>query len=114
MPNVAKYGLRMSTKRASNTVSIRGVRDSSDRFYSFVPYWFYISTNIPLVRFESVHFVLEAPKEAYRSTSPITKPKIHFPTFDSDIIDCKATEPLTKHSAGGSIGKARIMFNSDP
>lgn len=114
MPNVARYGLRMSTKRASNTVSVSGVRDSPDRFYSFVPCWFYISTSIPLVRFESVHFVAEAENEADRSTSPNTEQKLHFPNFDFDIIDCKATEPLTKHSAWGSVGKARIIFNSDP
>lgn len=123
MPNVTEFGLRMSIRRVSNIVSIRGVRDSSDRFYSFVPYNLFISSNIPLVRFENVQFVVGPPREptlqatatAKAKANPKPKPKHRFtlPASDLDIIDCRATEPA-RYRGLAAIGKARIIFRSDP
>ncbi|KAE9961524.1 hypothetical protein BLS_001864 [Venturia inaequalis] len=111
MPKVTECGLRMSTKRASNTVSIRGVRDSSDRFYSLVPFNLFISTSVPQVRFENVHFVVGPPKNP--TPRPKIKPRIPWPACDLDIIDCKAMEP-PRWRGWAAIGKARIIFRSDP
>ncbi|TID17880.1 hypothetical protein E6O75_ATG10525 [Venturia nashicola] len=111
MPSVAKCALHMTTKRASNTVSIRGIKDSSDQFYSFVPYFFFLSRNIPRVRFEHVHFVPKALEEVDRSIPPQPRHK-YFPIHNFHIIDCKAKELST--SGFGTIGKAQIIFDRHP
>lgn len=104
MPNVSECALHM------NTVLIRGVRDSSGQFYSFVPYRFFLSMNISLVRLENVHFVPQAPKKADRSNRSQPQRK-RVPVYDFEIVDCKAREPSIR--GFGSIGKARIIFDRD-
>jgi hypothetical protein len=72
------------------SLSIRGISDGSDHFYSTVPYGLKISL-VEKTRFENVQFSRSNEDEMALTTTPPTRPPTRILRISSlEVIDCKA------------------------